>query len=116
MSDQVLHIIENIRASKSGREISGYLLRIPDAIVVTHGAQLQLECVAGSAPFAAGAKFIAMREASLSAVRDAHGMLPDGIAFELEAWRHTLSNFSAGRTPELPTFMGENGGSIANQA
>jgi hypothetical protein len=109
-----LHIIEQLQAAQSQREIAGYLLRVPDAIVVSHGVQLSAECVRKH--FEAGKTFLDWRAAGLVAVRDAHGMMPDGVAFDIEAWRYTLSNFSAGRTPELPTFMGENGGSIANQA
>lgn len=105
--DDVLWCIEQIRTAKSGREIAAYVLRIPDAIVVTHGAQLQAECLRASPPFAAAGVFISLREANLHLVRDAHGLVPTSFGLELEMWRETLSRFAAGHPEPLPAFMQE---------
>lgn len=109
--DNVLWCVQQIRTAGSGREIAGYVLRIPDAILFTHGAQLQAECVAGK--FAAGAVFLRQREAILHAVRDAHGLIPEHLTLELESWRATLSFYAAGGMAQLPDFMG--GARVANQ-
>ncbi len=103
----MLHCIEQIREAATGREIAARVLRIPDAILFTHGAQLQAECARHHPPFAAGATFLLLREVALSAVRDAHGLLPTSMALELEAWRETLSRFAGGHTESLPGFMQE---------
>jgi hypothetical protein len=109
MSDDVLYFVERVQEAGGGREIAGLLLRVPDAIVLSHGVQLMAECERKR--FRAGATFLTYRAAALSAVRDVHGMLPASMGFELEAWRETFSRFAAGHQT-LPDFMrGTDGGS-----
>lgn len=102
MTDDVLHIVAQVQQAKGGREIAGRLLRVPDAIILSHGVQLQAECERKR--FHAGAVFLTYRAAALNAVRDVHGILPSSIAVELEAWRETFSRFAAGHQA-LPDFM-----------
>lgn len=103
--DEILYCREQIRQAGDGREIAGYIIRLPDALVASHGAQLQLECAEQT--FAAGVTFLQLREAALHAVRDAHGLIPHSIGVELELWRHTLSRYAASDRRELPPFMTE---------
>jgi hypothetical protein len=98
-----LHIIDELRAAATGRAIAGLLLRVPDAIVLSHGVQLQAECMRKR--FAAGATFLDHRAAALAAVRDAHGLIPMSLGLEVESWRETFSVFAAGRRGELPDYM-----------
>lgn len=99
-----MHIVEKVRTAKSTREIAGTLLRVPDAIVLSHGVQLSAESVRQH--FAAGKAFLDVRAAGLHAVRDAHGLMPDGLSFDIEAWRHTFSEYAAGRrSTDTPGFM-----------
>lgn len=90
-----LHIIDQLQDATSNRERAGILLRVPDNVLLTYGVQLAAACE--RAQFAGGATFIIKRCAGLSAVRDAHGLMPWRLAFDIEGWRGTLSEFAAGK-------------------
>lgn len=102
MTDAI-HIIEQLQQAGSGQEIAGYLIRVPDAIVLSHGVQMQAECARHI--FAAGVSFLNLRQSALQSVRDAHGLLPTWMGVEIELWRHTLSRYAAGERNALPDFM-----------
>lgn len=87
-------IVDQLHAAKSNRDRAGVLLRISDAVLLPFQSQISLACTLGR--FEAGSSFIAWRVAALCATRDAHGLLPDLVATELEQWRVTLSKYAAG--------------------
>lgn len=106
----VMFFVTKIREAATAREIADLLLRVPDAIVLSHGVQLGAE--SEKMRFGAGAMFLIHRAAGLSAVRDAHGLMPERIAGEIEAWRETFSRFAAGqRRSATPGGVMPDGGS-----
>lgn len=100
--------LDALRRCSTGRDVAAACLRIPDGVILGIGAQLQAECARKH--FAAGAAFLELRAAALNSERDVHGLLPDWLGTELEAWRFTFSQYAAGRRaiPD-PGFGGANG-------
>jgi len=83
-----------IRAAGSNQERAQQLLKLSDAALLGHHVEIELACIQSG--FAAGQTFLVYRVAAMCRTRDAHGILPDPIARELEAWRLTMSRVAAG--------------------
>lgn len=89
-----------IRSAASHQERAQLLLKLSDAGLIGHHVDIDRACAQSG--FAAGQSFLVWRVAALCRTRDAHGLLPDVLARELDAWRQVLSLVAAGTTP-LPT-------------
>lgn len=98
MSDGVLYILDQLTRADTNRDRARLLLRVPDAIMLSHASLFAGEC--RRRRFEAGWEFCIMRQALMSATRDEHGLLPELPARELEAWRVALSRFAAGENVE----------------
>lgn len=94
MSAAQFKMIEELRQAVGNRARAKILLRCPDAIILSHGAAMGLECRRHT--FEAGWEYCQIRASNLNAMRDEHGLLPAVVAGELEQWRRALSRFSAG--------------------
>jgi catalase (peroxidase I) len=87
-------IADQIREAKSHQARAQQLLQLSDAALL--GGHVDIEIALSQAGFAAGNTFVVWRVAALCRTRDAHGLLPEPIGKELEAWRETLSRIAAG--------------------
>lgn len=87
-------VANQIREAKSNRARALQLLQLSDAALLDHHVEIELACI--QCGFAAGQAFLVYRIAALCRTRDVHGILPDHIALELEAWRLTMSRIAAG--------------------
>lgn len=103
MTGGAFKLIEELQQAVGARTRAKILLRCPDAIMLSHGEQLGLECRRHM--FDAGWEFCQIRRALLSAMRDEHGLLPDPVAGEAEAWRVAMSRYAAGA--DLAKFFSE---------
>lgn len=87
-------VANQIRAAKSHQERAGLLLRLSDAALLA--GHVEIELALGQTGFAGGHMFVVWRISALCRQRDAHGLLANTTARELEAWRETLSRIAAG--------------------
>lgn len=95
-------VITQLLDAGSHQERALQLLRLPDALVMSHGADIIAAC--RGVQFDAGAAFLLYRSTGLNLVRDAHGMLPEAQARELEAWRVAMSELVAGKGDGIPRW------------
>lgn len=79
---------EVIEASSDARR-AAILLRLPDAVVVTHGEVVAAAC--REIQFDAGVHFLGHRLAVLHATRLPSGALPDHCTATLEIWRSGMA-------------------------
>lgn len=86
-------IIHQLVDAATHQERAAQLLRLSDGLIHAIGPELRLAC--HQLRFAAGEHFLAVRMAAVLALRDAHGLLPEGVARQAEYWRETMSRFAA---------------------
>lgn len=96
MSDDDFPLAEQLEEAGSAAAMAALILRVPDAVLVTHGVHIEAACAALG--FRLGAEFILARSVALHAVRDAHGLMPAALAERIELERVALSRLSAGGT------------------
>lgn len=92
--DGELPLVEQIAEAGSPAALAALLLRVPDALVLSHGVDLSAACAALSFPL--GEHFVLRRSVALHAVRDAHGLMPGLMAAEIETLRVALSRLASG--------------------
>lgn len=92
MAETDFPLVEQIENAPSKRAMAQSLLRVPDAIVLSHGNALMAAC--RRARFNEGAQYLTMRQLALDAVRDRSGRLPDAVALPLENWRVSFAAFA----------------------
>ena len=90
-------VADQIREARSDRERAQLLLRLSDSALL--GGHVDIERACAQSGFAAGQSFLVWRIAALCRTRDAHGLLPELMARELDAWRETMSRIAAGVVP-----------------
>lgn len=83
-----------LEAAQTVPALAALLLRVPDALILSHGLELEMAC--GALDFLPGAEWLLERGNALHQVRDAHGLVPAGTATRLEALRENLSRLAAG--------------------
>lgn len=87
-------VADQLRDAPSHRERAAMLLRLSDTALL--GGQVDMVQALEQVGFAAGQSFMAWRVAALCRTRDAHGLMPDDVAQELEFWREAMSRFAVG--------------------
>lgn len=92
--DQNFPVVNQILTAKSHHERARILLQLSDVVLLAEHSALERACTV--VKFPAGKEFIVWRINALCRTRDVHGLLPQTIASELEAWRKVLSRYSAG--------------------
>ncbi len=92
-------IADKIREAGSHAQRATILLKLSDAALLGGSKDLEIAC--SQTGFEAGNFFIIFRSAALCATRDAHGVLPDHLAHEVEMWRQALSQIAAGKAPAV---------------
>ena len=93
-NDPMMPVARRLLEAGSDRDRAAMLLRLPDAIMASEADALSEAC--RTAGFHHGVSFVEMRANALHRVRDAHGLLPEPVAVELEAYRLGLSKYVAG--------------------
>lgn len=94
--------------------VATILLRLSDRLVLACADELEEEC--RRRDFAPGAAFIVSRAAALRAVRDAHGLLPEHLAANVEGFRRALSEFAARKRAEDTPLVGSETGELVGDA
>jgi hypothetical protein len=89
-----LPILQQMLDAPDDRARADILLRVPDMVLSEHREHFDLFCFA--ARFEVGNAFIALRVASLLAVRDGSGQLSANLDTRLTSIRAALAQFSAG--------------------
>lgn len=92
MADSDLHIVEQLQLAQSRAEVAQILLRVSDAVLMTHGEVMTAEC--RRLRFPEAVTFIDLRLSVLDAVRDRSGRLPDRIAGPVENWRIAFAAYA----------------------
>lgn len=105
---QFFPVADQIRNAGSHAERAQILLKLSDIALI--GGQGDLQDACKQCQFAAGDLFITWRINALCRTRDAHGLMPNWLAHEVELWREAMSRIAAGvpmlspareQTPEL---------------
>ncbi|MGZ5905147.1 MAG: hypothetical protein ACXWKQ_07350 [Reyranella sp.] len=93
MSDSDFPLAEQLLQARSASALAALLLRISDAVILSHGRDIVGACEATAFP--EGALLVKERTVALHAVRDAHGLLPAAMAARLEGYRQNISRIAA---------------------
>lgn len=96
-------VADQIRDAANHAQRATILLKLSDAALLGGAADLEMAC--SDMRFAAGTFFITFRVSALCRTRDAHGVLPEPIAYEVEMWRQALSQIAAGKVPAIATMI-----------
>lgn len=94
MTDGALPILTQMAEAADDSARADLLLRVPDMVLSEHRDAFDHCCF--SARFETGNAFIALRVASLLAVRGPTGQLPANLDERLTSIRAALAQFSAG--------------------
>jgi hypothetical protein len=94
-------VADQIRDAANHAQRATILLKLSDAALLGGSGDMEVACA--DAGFAAGTFFIIYRVAALCRTRDAHGVLPTDLAYEVEMWRQALSHIAAGTAPAVST-------------
>ncbi|MEP4423914.1 MAG: hypothetical protein ABJ354_20940, partial [Nitratireductor sp.] len=92
--DALLPIIRQMQDAGDDRGRALVLLACPDAVLLKYHPVFSACCA--RAAFAPGVDYVELRVAAMHAARDAHGLMPAGLARMLETCRVALSGFAAG--------------------
>lgn len=87
-------VVDQLIEAGSNQERAGILLRLSDGVVYERGHEIGLWCMHNG--FAGGHLHLQQRIVAMLRVRDAHGLLDDYTATQLELDRQALSRFAAG--------------------
>lgn len=98
-------VADQIRDAANHAQRATILLKLSDAALLGGAVDLELAC--SETRFAAGNFFIDFRVSALCRTRDAHGVLPEDLAYEVEMWRQALSQIAAGKAPAISTMIRE---------
>jgi hypothetical protein len=93
-SDASFPIAAMVRDADSHADRARLVLRVPDAIVASHGTEIQDACL--EAGFKIGALYITVRSALLNATPDKQGRTPPEYVRNAEMWRRALFAMSLG--------------------
>lgn len=91
--EAVFPVVGQLLAAGSHAERAEILLRLSDAVLLAYPMPIAEACAAKG--FVDGQLFAALRAALLCRTRDAHGLLPERPAAELEGLRVVLSGIAA---------------------
>lgn len=94
MSDAAFPVANRLIEAGSHAERAAILLQLSDAALLARPEELAAAC--SMVGFPDGHLFVATRTALLCHTRDAHGLLPEREAAELEQLRLGLSHLAAG--------------------
>lgn len=97
MSDDDFPLVEQLLEAKSRPVLAALLLRMPDFIVWEHHNEVLMACL--SLNFEEGRRFGHLRHLAGMRVRDAHGLIPQSMAIEIEELRQVLSRLASGEAP-----------------
>lgn len=93
-ADAAFPVANRLIEASSHAERAAILLQLSDAALLARPFELGRACAAVG--FVDGQCFVAVRAALLCHTRDAHGLLPEREAAELEQLRLGLSHLAAG--------------------